>query len=646
MTETLPPHRNTTRDRIIRALCGLGVMVAIGLVVAFIRSTDPGRIDQETIKVADVETVPLPPPVSHAYAGSQSCVKCHAEVVAKYAGHPMAQAMATVNQASPLEDYSQTEFSPAPDLTYYVERQGDQVFHHEVRKDADGNVIYDQGMPVHFACGSGARGRTYLINDEGRLTASMISWYADGNTWGLSPGYRPLLNERFERRCSEGCISCHAGLSTPHDTDANRFANPPFVEMGISCERCHGPAQDHITFHESAKTTSIKQDPIINPIDFTDARRDAVCNQCHLLGRRRVVNYGRTEFDFRPGMYLGENWTVFVKTEEGKAGLEGAVSQVEQMHASQCYQKSGNKLSCIDCHDPHGTPAATERVAFYREKCLSCHQAGQTVCSEKIENRRAATAEDSCIVCHMPSSPAKDVHAPQTDHRVTKRRTSTTEQPAVPWGDPTSSQALFTLFKEPGYAADQQAVDRAKGIYISEWAVSSENKSLARETIDLLIPWIQRTKEDPEALLSLGNAFQVAEQSDFAIRSWNLILEKSPTHEDALEALAVHYHQSKEMQQAKEYYQRLLQVNPTRSTYYGRLAHVLGQLGDFEAGKVAAKRALELNPSLIQTNGWLLEVAQKEGDEIEAKRQQELLDRFHSTRPVSPSPGSGTSPAP
>lgn len=37
---------------------------------------------------------------------------------------------------------------------------------------------------------------------------------------------------------------------------------------------------------------------------------------------------------------------------------------------SQCYLKSGGKLNCVSCHDPHASAAAS---ATYDKTCQGCH---------------------------------------------------------------------------------------------------------------------------------------------------------------------------------------------------------------------------------------------------------------------------------
>ena len=214
------------------------------------------------------------------YVGSTACRDCHHEIWEKYQKHPMANSCSKVTVASPTEDYiTQTEFSPPGHRSYRVERTAAEVRHHEIMVDQQGDVIYDQSVPVEYAVGSGKRGRGYLIDHDGFLFQSSISWYSDRRAWGLSPEYPTEHHPRFERRVTGSCLTCHTGLPNFIRDEADRFEQPRFLEEAIGCERCHGPGRKHVAARESGEAAN---DPIVNPVRLEVDRREAVCAQCHL----------------------------------------------------------------------------------------------------------------------------------------------------------------------------------------------------------------------------------------------------------------------------------------------------------------------------------------------------------------------------
>ena len=433
--------------------------------------------------------------ISQGYVGSAACSSCHAEEANAWHGHPMYKSLSPAIDADPVEDYEHASFSTADSLTYYVERTPTEILHHEKRVDAKGDVIYDQGVPIAFTVGSGARGRSYLVNVDGRMYVSPISWYSGPGKWDLSPGYEPGNHRRFERRISDGCASCHTGRVAIHGEQESRFLPEPFPEPAIGCERCHGPGKEHADRHTAGVVDS-SPDPIFNPASVSDARRDAVCNQCHLQGLLRVVRSGRSEYDFRPGSYLSDNWIIFRKTAGVESGSAAAVSQVEQMYASRCYTQSGGALSCIGCHGGHSLPSGESYRDFYRTQCVGCHRTGSSECTEQPDLRRAAD-NDSCVACHMPKVPAADVHAAQTDHRIL-RRPATTAQNASPRGL-SFRDSPMVLFVEPGVTVPQMELSRARGIFLADQASAGGTEAQAKRAIDRLLETMKACPDDIES---------------------------------------------------------------------------------------------------------------------------------------------------
>jgi predicted CXXCH cytochrome family protein len=617
----------TLVTRAVLTLCAVSLLAAAGW--ALLRNPVPplpaGPAQQAATAVSAVERPARP---SEAYAGSHVCADCHADIVNLYQTHPMAHSLAHVSEAPLIEDYvDRPEFLFPPSsyvdvrVKYYVRKDRDCDFHHEVVYLPGEDPLYDRRVPVHYEVGSGQRGRSYLTNRDGLLYMSPITWYSEKQRWDMSPGY-VVNNRHFERRVLDGCVTCHAGRMARIAGRRNRYeAAEPFLEPSIGCERCHGPGEGHVAFHRGDSGQGLR-DPIVNPMDLEPRRRDAVCIQCHLAGEERIPRYGRSHFDFRPGDDVIDVWTVFVQG-TGMRGDQttGAVSQVEQMLSSACYRKGNGRLGCVSCHDPHTIPSPERRVEFYRERCLNCHGDTDPECLQPLERRREVTSDDSCIDCHMPRIPANDVpHTSQTDHRVLRAYDETSHEHAA------RNPGLRIFGDELLPQADR---DRALGMMMAIRAEEiGELRIFASEAIQKLEPRVAAVPDDHDAAELLGAAFMLTDDVDRAYTTWKQVLESDPDNEDVLRRLLVMCQKHGRHDEALEYARRLVELCPWDHNYQGRLAHLLAQRGDYEAALRAGERACEIRPSDFWVRGWLAEVYRLAGQPERAATEEALRNLF------------------
>src|SRR5215469_15972722 len=112
-----------------------------------------------------------------------------------------------------------------------------------------------------------------------------------------------------------------------------------------------------------------------------------------------------------------------------------AVSEVEQLNQSTCKRVTGDRMSCMNCHDPHYTPDATRRTEYFRGKCLACHNQPGFAKTHHPENL-------DCTSCHMPRTSARNVlHVAWTDHRIRRLPQVNTAEP-----EPEKSEELIPIF--------------------------------------------------------------------------------------------------------------------------------------------------------------------------------------------------------
>jgi hypothetical protein len=565
-------------------------------------------------------------PSAIGYVGSSQCTECHLEISQKFQTHPMAQSMNDVQGVRTIEDYEQnTSFSPDGNREYGVETVDGTVRHFEQFRDVSGNVVYRQSESIEFAVGSGQRGRSYLLNRDGLLFMSPVTWYSEGARWDLSPGYDPHAHPRFERRIADGCIACHAGTVRQEQNGPNRFAKEPFFEMSIGCERCHGPGKEHIDLQHRPYETE-PQDSIVNPARLSPAQRESICYQCHLHGVNRVPRSGHSEFSFRPGALLSDVWTVFVSgnSVKSKGAPSHAVSQVEQMHESVCFKRSNGQLGCVSCHDPHSIPSKSERVNFFRERCLSCHEE-KNRCSLEGPARLKISPEDSCIKCHMPKLAASDVpHTSQTDHRVLKLpRISRSFQAALPGGPPVP-------FAPEMFPVSAMEIARAEGIIFANFSEPMAS-NLSEEALwrfqQAGIPY----EHDTALINAIGQTQLRVGRHEDAQRSLETAFSDMLGHESAIDSLVEIHERSGDLKMALAWAERSVEVNPSSSYGRSRLAFLLMRLKSPQRAISEAEIALQLNPLMHATRKALITFLSENDQADAAAAHQKILDRLQIT---------------
>jgi len=304
-----------------------------------------------------------------ADTGNAVCAKCHGDIARHYARTAMAQTSGRTGQPGSTEKFAHPNVAPG-----FVLQSG------------------SASRKLEWFLGSGHIGRSYLFRKGGQLFQAPYSYYSEPQHWDVSPGYESKSYPEWTRAVEPGCLQCHASRLQPLS------APQPFLEAGVSCERCHGPGERHAA-NPSARN-------IVQPAKLPAEQRDSVCAQCHLTGVARVAKAGRERGSFVPGEKLSGHLAIFVQT---GAGLS-ATSHFEKLAASSCKQGSGDKLWCGTCHSPHADASAES----YNKKCQSCHAAGNC----------KANAGGACITCHMPKQATGRTiqHLAFTDHSIPRKR--------------------------------------------------------------------------------------------------------------------------------------------------------------------------------------------------------------------------------
>ena len=354
------------------------------------------------------------------YVGSKTCGRCHTAIYDSFTKTEMGRSVVLPDDPSQLEITRQpvTIRSEKFNRSFQVFRKGPDIFQSEYEVGSDGKDVFRNTQKIAYVIGAGANGYTYVVKRGDYLFEAPLSYYSKSKSWGLSPGYE-FADYGFSRPIHTACITCHSGRPEPVPHRNGLFKNPPFQEMAVACESCHGPGELHVKPLLAGILPKGKIDPnIVNPAHLPGWLADNICMKCHQGGDARVLQPGKQYSDFRPGTPLNNTVAVLAVPYTSHLPPESPLLQhYELMIMSKCYRASGGKLHCITCHDPHQHASPANAPAYYRRKCMTCHT--DDSCSLPRKVRLQKHPADNCIGCHMPKQNLKVIsHSALTNHRI------------------------------------------------------------------------------------------------------------------------------------------------------------------------------------------------------------------------------------
>jgi transcriptional activator len=397
--------------------CAIGVLaIAASLVVA--GEDRGGKVYRSSHERPAARTLPRAS-TNSGYVGSQACARCHRAIFDRYSRTGMGRSMSAVTP-----EFLKTVPGSASVFDQKLNRHFDVTVHDgilyqsEYETRSDGSDVFREIRKIDWIIGSGANGLGGIVSREDFLFEAPLSYYSKTHAWALSPGYE-FGDYGFNRPILPACIACHSGFPLTTSGGNGKFLQPPFQELAIGCENCHGPGAAHVVeMVQGAGAPSNGPSSIVNPAKLASHLADNVCMSCHQIGDARVLQPGKNLRDFRPGAPLDDTLAILMVPPKRDAPPQSDLLQhYFSMTMSKCYRASGERLSCITCHDPHVEPAGESVSGYYRAKCFTCHT--DKSCAVPLALRQRKNPPDDCVGCHMPKRDITVIsHSALTNHRI------------------------------------------------------------------------------------------------------------------------------------------------------------------------------------------------------------------------------------
>lgn len=209
---------------------------------------------------------------------------------------------------------------------------------------------------------------------------------------------------------SNACKTCHA------DVWSNFYKNPHFKSIALGtespektgCESCHGPAKAHVEAR-GGKTTIPRAFSLMPAAQALNT-----CLACHekSISRAQIRRASHTQADVACNSCHSIHKPAAAKSLLAKQqaslcyGCHNSVrSQFAMPHK---HRVNDGAVQCIDCHNPHGSPAPTWRSGL-RPRMVETSMDGEQPCLRCHTDKRgpfvfehAAIRVEGCETCHAP----------------------------------------------------------------------------------------------------------------------------------------------------------------------------------------------------------------------------------------------------
>ena len=341
------------------------------------------------------------------YAGSHTCTKCHQSIADVYAHSNH------YKTSSPVDpDGLKRLIAPAKNQDRFC--FGDSSYIHIVEKKHalfQSLFIRERESTIasfDIAFGSAEKAQTYGYWKDSQLFQMPLTYFTSQGGWANSPGF-PASHARYNRVITSRCFECHASFIDKQFVQTGALSisenlDPKSIVYGIDCERCHGPALEHVRFQE--KNPSVKTAKYITRVGtLTRQQQLDICGTCH-SGNDQSPR--RSLFAFAPGDTLSHFFFPEFASDNHEPDVHG--KQLQLLKSSLCFQKSD--MTCNSCHNTH-EPEKNKVVTFI-SKCMDCHQNSAHAVNSLKESEQ--TKRDfnlvslSCIDCHMPLQTSKTIY--------------------------------------------------------------------------------------------------------------------------------------------------------------------------------------------------------------------------------------------
>ena len=368
------------------------------------------------------------------YVGSKACASCHQAEHQAWQGSHHQLAMQSATRATVLAPFKGERFTEAGVTTTFTERAS-RFF---VRTEGEDGRM--QEFEVTHTLGLAPLQQYLIPMPTQGMQAFTVAWDArplqqGGQRWfHLHADQHIKAGEALhwtgrQNNWNFMCAECHVTQFKKNFDPMTRSYSSRWSEIGVSCESCHGPGSNHLTWagknglarlsdasHGLAQWLDERKGvQWVMQSDTGNAKRSVLpgaerkevelCARCHAHRSQLSDDYvhGQPLLDTHvPSLVEKDLFWV-----DGQMRAE--VYNYASFEQSKMFQKG---VTCSDCHNPH-----TQKIkAPGNQVCWQCH-APAKYDAPAHHFHPMGSAGASCAACHMPTTTYMAID-PRHDHSL------------------------------------------------------------------------------------------------------------------------------------------------------------------------------------------------------------------------------------
>ena len=387
------------------------------------------------------------------YISSDKCQSCHPEQYGswhKSFHRTMTQSPSAQSVSAPFDRELELDGEK-----YVLEQRGDEFWadmvdpdwkHDQAKAELDFATGARKTPPAHEPNPPRSKKRISLLTGSHHFQAYWVPSASYGNVQFAIPFAWLFEDQRWVPRKDTfirdpdqpspiqiwnlNCIQCHSTAGQPRQDRRTGLYSTQVGELGIACESCHGPAEEHVkvnfdprhryrVHHQKQGDSSI-----VNPVRLNPVASTQVCGQCHSIKwNLHRDDWLQNGFRYRPGDDLDKMTPVVrpkkfdsetrlpekLKQDRGFLDMiywpDGIIRvtgrEYNGLVDSACHQRG--HLSCISCHSMHQSDPDDQLAVGMsgNEACFKCHESyrGRV---EQHTHHKLSSSGSQCYNCHMP----------------------------------------------------------------------------------------------------------------------------------------------------------------------------------------------------------------------------------------------------